>query len=74
MIISYFVLLFITGDYIALTIYRLPVYRMTIDEVKSWIFQYVFGYYNRMRVTTVNPGGWPPSVYREMYMKTVAAA
>ena len=55
-------------------IYRLPVYRMTIDEVKAWIFQYVFGYYNRIRVTTVNPGGWPPSVYREMYMHTVAAA
>lgn len=55
-------------------IYRLPVYRMTIDEVKAWIFQYVFGYYNRMRVTTFNPGGWPPSVYREMYMHTLAAA
>ena len=29
-------------------------------------FRYVFGYYNTMRVYTSNPGGWPPSVYREL--------
>ena len=55
-------------------LYRLPLYKMTSEEVMERVFQYVFVYYNRMRVTTMNPGGWPPSVYREMYMNSVAAA
>lgn len=31
-------------------------------------------YYNRQRVTTVNPGGWPPSIYREKTTAIKAAA
>ncbi len=47
-------------------IYRLPVYRMTMEQVKSLVFRYVFVYYNQIRVYTSNPGGLPPSVYRRL--------
>ena len=47
-------------------LYRIPAYRMTVDEVKTIVFRYVFGYYNTTRVYTSNPGGWPPTVYREL--------
>ena len=57
-------------------IYRLPVYRMTIEQVKSLVFRYVFVYYNQIRVYTSNPGGLPPSVYRRLTTenKTVYSA
>ena len=53
-------------------IYRIPTYKMTVDEVKTMVFRYVFGYYNTMRVYTSNPGGWPPSVYRELSARAAA--
>lgn len=46
-------------------LYRLPTYRMKMEEVKSAVFRYVFIYYNRIRVYTSNPGGLPPEAYRE---------
>jgi len=46
-------------------IYRIAAYKMTREEVKSIIFRYIFVYYNRIRVTTFNPKGLPPVVYRE---------
>ena len=57
-------------------IYCLPVYRMTIEQVKSLVFRYVFVYYNQIRVYTSNPGGLPPSVYRRLTTenKTVYSA
>jgi len=53
-------------------IYRLPTYRMTTDQVKTIVFRYVFGYYNTSRVYTSNPGGWPPTVYRELSARAAA--
>lgn len=47
-------------------IYRLPVYRMSREKVKSLVFRYVFVYYNQIRVYTSNPGGLPPAVYRRL--------
>lgn len=45
-------------------LYRIPTYRMTMDEVKTLVFRYVFIYYNQYRVYTSNPGGLPPAVFR----------
>lgn len=46
-------------------IYQLDTTKMTVEEVKTIVWRYTFAYYNTKRVTTVNPGGWPPTVYRE---------
>ena len=53
-------------------IYQLPTYRMTMEQVKTRVFRYVFGYYNTSRVYTSNPGGWPPTVYRELSARAAA--
>ena len=50
-------------------LYRIPTYRMTMEEVKSAVFRYVFTYYNQVRVYTRNPNGWPPVVYRRLLEK-----
>lgn len=44
-------------------LYQINTMELTMEEVKTIIWRYV-NYYNRHRVTTVNPGGWPPVVYR----------
>ena len=49
-------------------IYRIAAYKLTRAKVKSIIFRYVYVYYNRIRVTSFNPGGLPPAVYRELAM------
>ena len=46
-------------------IYKISAYKLTRDQVKSIIFRYVFIYYNRIRISSVNPGGMPPVAYRE---------
>lgn len=46
-------------------LYKINTANMTVEEVKQIVWRYAFVYYNRQRVTTVNPGGWPPSIYRE---------
>ncbi|MBR3475489.1 MAG: IS3 family transposase [Oscillospiraceae bacterium] len=53
-------------------LYRLPTYRMPMEEVKTKVFRYVFIYYNQLRVYTRNQGGWPPSVFRRMQLKLAA--
>ena len=53
-------------------LYRIPTYRMTMEEVKTRVFRYVFIYYNQLRVYTRNPGGWPPAVFRRMHMDLAA--
>lgn len=53
-------------------LYRIPTYRMTMEQVKTRVFRYVFTYYNQMRVYTGNPGGLPPAVYRRMQMEKAA--
>ena len=45
-------------------LYRIPAYRMTMDEVKTLVFRYVFIYYNQYRVYTSNRGGLPPAAFR----------
>ena len=39
--------------------------KMTVEQVKAVVFRYVMIYYNRKRISTVNPGGLPPAIYRE---------
>lgn len=55
-------------------LYRIPTYKMKREDVKSIIFKYVFTYYNRARVYTANPGGYPPAVYRELSVEQFLAA
>ena len=45
-------------------IYRISAYKLTRERVKSIIFRYIFVYYNRIRISSVNPGGLPPVAYR----------
>jgi hypothetical protein len=40
--------------------------------VKSIIFRYIMVYYNRQRIYTSNPGGWPPAIYRERMLSKAA--
>ena len=53
-------------------LYRIPTYRMSLEEVKTKVFRYVFIYYNQLRVYTSNPGGWPPAVFRRMQLELAA--
>ena len=46
-------------------IYRIAAYRLTREQVKTIVFRYIFVYYNRIRIYTVNPMGLPPVKYRE---------
>ena len=56
-------------------IYRISAYKMTREQVRSIIFRYIFVYYNRIRISSVNPGGMAPVAYREWARmnKTTAA-
>ena len=53
-------------------LYRIPAYRMTMDEVKTLVFRYVFIYYNQCRVYTANLGGLPPTLFRWAAFNSVA--
>ena len=53
-------------------LYRIPTYRMTMEQVKTRVFRYVFTYYNQMRVYNGNPDGLPPAVYRRSQMEKAA--
>ena len=55
-------------------IYRISAYKLTRDQVKSIIFRYIFVYYNRIRISSVNPGGMAPVAYREWAKSTAPAA
>ena len=46
-------------------IYRIAAYKLKREQVKRIIFRCVFVYYNRIRITSFNPGGLPPVAYRE---------
>ena len=54
-------------------LYRIPTYRMTMEEVKTVIFRYIFGYYNTIRVNSFNPHGLPPAKLRAAYTDDLAA-
>lgn len=53
-------------------LYRLRTERYPMAYVKTMIFRYVMIYYNRQRIYTANPGGWPPTVYRERQRRQAA--
>lgn len=55
-------------------LYKINTAELTVEEVKQIVWRYAFVYYNRQRVTTVNPGGWPPSIYREKTTSSKAVA
>ena len=55
-------------------LYRIPTYKMKMDEVKAIIFRYVFVYYNRIRIYTSNPDGLPPAAYRRHLEQLLAEA
>ena len=47
--------------------------KLTVEDVKTIVWRYTFAYYNTKRVTTVNPDGLPPLVYRKTAAKKNAA-
>jgi transposase InsO family protein len=55
-------------------IYRLPVCRMTREEVRVEIFEWIEGYYNLRRRHTSNEGNQPPLVKREIWLRQPLAA
>lgn len=55
-------------------IYRISAYKLTRDQVKSIVFRYIFVYYNRIRISSVNPGGLAPVTYREWVKSSMPAA
>ena len=55
-------------------IYRISAYKLTRDQVKSIVFRYIFVYYNRIRISSVNPGGLSPVAYREWAKATAQIA
>lgn len=55
-------------------IYRISAYKLTREQVKSIIFRYIFIYYNRIRISSVNPGGMPPVAYREWARNNASTA
>ena len=44
-------------------LYRIPIYNMTREQVKTEVFHYIFGYYNTIRINIFNPNGMPPVAY-----------
>lgn len=55
-------------------LYRINTTKMTVEQVKFEDFRFVMGYYNRKRISTVNHGGLPPSIYREKSQLSVTVS
>jgi transposase InsO family protein len=53
-------------------LYKIKTERYPMTYVKSVIFRYIMVYYNRQRIYTANPEGWPPSIYRERMLTQAA--
>lgn len=53
-------------------LYKINTERYPMAVMKSVIFRYIMVYYNRQRVYTSNPGGWPPAIYREKMLSQAA--
>ena len=47
-------------------LYRINTKKLPMDQVKSIVFRYVMVYYNRQRIYTTNPDGWPPVIFRRL--------
>lgn len=48
-------------------LYKFDTRKWLMADVKTIIFRYIFVYYNRQRIHTSNPGGWPPDTIRRSY-------
>ncbi|MGP1428358.1 MAG: integrase core domain-containing protein [Treponema sp.] len=46
-------------------LYRIDTTKLKMEEVKKIVRRFVV-YYNRRRITTMNPNGYPPVIYRQM--------
>ena len=53
-------------------LYKIKTERYPMAYIKSIIFRYIMVYYNRRRIYTSNPGGWPPAIYRERILSQAA--
>lgn len=53
-------------------LYRMRTERYPMAWVKTIIFRYIMVYYNRQRIYTPNPGGWPPTIHRERRKRQAA--
>jgi putative transposase len=54
-------------------IYKLPMYRLTYEEVRALVFEWIEGYYNHRRRHTSNEGHMPPLVKRKLSQRKKAA-
>jgi transposase InsO family protein len=54
-------------------IYRLPMYRLTCEEVRALIFEWIEGYYNLRRRHTSNEGHLAPLAKRKLFKAPKAA-
>jgi hypothetical protein len=48
--------------------------KRTREDVKTIVWRYVMVYYNRQRISTVNKGGLPPTMFRIQAAARQAAA
>lgn len=55
-------------------LYQMNTAKMRMEEVKTIIWRYVMVYYNRQRISTVNEGGLPPTMYRNIVAARRSAA
>jgi len=53
-------------------LYKINTERYPMAYIQSIIFRYIMVYYNRRRIYTSNPGGWPPAIYRERMLSQAA--
>lgn len=53
-------------------LYRMDTRKLPMERVESTIFRFVMIYYNRQRIYTSNPGGWPPTVFRHLALPATA--
>ena len=47
-------------------LYRIDTTKLKREEVKKIVWRFIV-YYNRRRITTMNPKGYPPTIYRELF-------
>lgn len=50
-------------------LYKFDTRKWRMRDIKTIIFRYIFVYYNRQRIHTANPGGWPPDTIRRAYFE-----
>lgn len=55
-------------------VYRLPLYRLTREQVKNLVFEWIEGYYNKRRRHTANDRNLPPLQKREQWYRQLRAA